>query len=456
MSINRLLVANRGEIAVRVIRAAQELGISAIVTHSQADADSLAVRLADHAIDIGPPPASKSYLNIEAILAATKESKADAVHPGYGFLAENADFADAVESAGLIFVGPKGKTIRLMGDKIAAREVATKAGVPTVSGSSDRIESLDEACELAMRVGFPVLIKAAAGGGGRGIRIANNLEQFKQLMPQASAEAQAAFGDGGIYVEKLIRNARHIEVQILGDGKNVVHCYERECSLQRRRQKIWEEAPAVTLPDHVRRKLCESAVSLAKLVQYRSAGTIEYLYDQSSEEFYFLEMNTRIQVEHPVTEFVTGIDLVQEMLRIANGESLRLSQDSIALNGHSIECRINAEDPANGFLPMPGIVDSVTVPNGPRVRFDTMLFPGCTIPPFYDSLLGKLIVWDESRNSALHHLESTLSELEISGIKTTIPLHQALVVDQEVRNANIHTEFLEPWLEREASNLFQD
>ena len=453
MTINRLLVANRGEIAVRIIRAAQELGMSAIVTHSQADSDSLAVRLADEAVEIGPPPASKSYLSTEAVLAAAKASGADAVHPGYGFLAENADFADAVESAGLIFVGPKGNTIRLLGDKIAAREAAANAGVPTVAGSSNSIDSLEEAIEVATRVGFPVLIKASAGGGGRGIRIANDQKEFNRLMPQASAEAKAAFGDGSLYLEKFIRNARHIEVQVLGDGKNVVHCFERECSLQRRRQKIWEEAPAVRLPEHVRQALCSSAVSLAESVQYRGAGTIEYLYDESSEEFYFLEMNTRIQVEHPVTEFVTGIDLVQEMLRIASGEPLRLSQDSIVLNGHSIECRINAEDPANGFLPMPGVVETVSVPNGPGVRFDSMLFPGCTIPPFYDSLLGKLIVWNETRNSALSRLEHTLSKLQISGVKTTQPLHQALVVDQDIRNANFHTEFLEPWLEREASNL---
>ena len=453
MAIGTLLVANRGEIAVRIVRAARELGMRTVVAHSQADADSLAVRLADRGVEIGPPPASKSYLNVEAILAAARESEADAVHPGYGFLAESADFADAVEAAGMVFVGPEGETVRLLGDKVAARAAAEQAGVPTVAGSTGRIGSPEAARDLVARIGFPVLIKAAAGGGGRGIRVANDQAELERLMPQAVAEARAAFGDGGIYVEKFIRRARHVELQILGDGENVVHCFERECSLQRRRQKIWEEAPAVSLSGSVRRALCACAVSLAHSVRYRGAGTLEFLYDGDSEAFYFLEMNTRIQVEHPVTECVTGIDLVREMLKVANGEPLRLRQEDVVLNGHAIECRINAEDPAHGFLPAPGVVESLTMPGGPGVRFDTMLYPGCAIPPFYDSLLGKLVVWDDSRASTLRRLERALIEFELSGVKTTKSLHRALAADPDVRSANVHTEFLEQWLERNASSL---
>ena len=453
MTISTLLVANRGEIAVRIIRAARELGMRTVVAHSRADGDSLAVRLADRAVEIGPPPASKSYLNIEAILAAADECGADAIHPGYGFLAENADFADAVEAAGLTFVGPEGATIRLMGDKVAAREAAAKAGVPIVTGSSGRIDSPESAHAVVARIGFPVLIKAAAGGGGRGIRVAGDQAEFDRLVPQAGTEARAAFGDGGIYVEKFIRKARHIEVQVLGDGENVVHCFERECSLQRRRQKVWEEAPAVSLSDSVRQELCASAASLARSVRYRGAGTLEFLYDDGTEAFHFLEMNTRIQVEHPVTECITGIDLVREMLKVAGGEPLRLRQEDIVANGHAIECRINAEDPANGFLPAPGVVKSLMMPGGPGVRFDTMLYPGCAIPPFYDSLLGKLVVWDDSRANALDRLNRALMELEISGVKTTKRLHQALAADGDVRSASFHTEFLEQWLERKARSL---
>ncbi|RMD61448.1 MAG: acetyl-CoA carboxylase biotin carboxylase subunit [Alphaproteobacteria bacterium] len=449
MTIDRLLVASRGEIAVRIIRAARELGIRTIQVYSQADADSLAVRLADQAVEIGPPAAARSYLNIEAILSAAQKTGADAVHPGYGFLAENADFAEAVETTGLVFVGPAPATIRLLGDKITAREIAAKAGVATVPGSTGRMDDPQSACAVAEDIGFPVLIKATAGGGGRGIRIANDRTELERLAPQASTEARAAFGDGGIYIEKLIPRARHIEVQVLGDGQRVVHCFERECSLQRRRQKVWEEAPAATLPEDVRQKLCDAAVALAQSIRYRSAGTLEFLYDDETGDFYFLEMNTRIQVEHPVTELVTGIDLVREMIRIARGEPLRLRQGDISLAGHAIECRINAEDPANGFMPAPGVVDDLIIPGGPGVRFDTMLYPGCTIPPFYDSLIGKLIVWDDSRASALHRLERALGELDVSGVKTTKSLHQALVLDDDVRNANVHTRFLEQWLERD-------
>ncbi|MCZ6893390.1 MAG: ATP-grasp domain-containing protein, partial [Gammaproteobacteria bacterium] len=325
MTINSILIANRGEIAVRVIHACRALGIRSVQAHSVADADSLAVRLADEAVEIGPPPAAKSYLNIEALIGAARATGVDAVHPGYGFLAENADFADAVAAAGMIFVGPDGDSIRLLGDKVSARQAAAKAGVPTVPGSDGRVREIDEARGIVEDIGFPVMIKAVAGGGGRGIRVAADFDEFERFFPQASAEAAAAFGDGGLYIEKLIDPARHIEVQVLGDGQRFIHCFERECSLQRRRQKIWEEAPAFDLAPAVREAMCASAVALAKLVGYRGAGTVEFLYDGASQSFYFIEVNTRIQVEHPVTEMVTGIDLVQAMIRIAGGEPLAIA-----------------------------------------------------------------------------------------------------------------------------------
>jgi acetyl-CoA carboxylase biotin carboxylase subunit len=451
--IKTLLIANRGEIAVRIIRAARELGIRTVQVYSAADANSLAVKLADAAVNIGPPQAAKSYLSIDAILAAAREAQADAVHPGYGFLAENADFADAVEAAGLIFVGPSGKVIRLMGDKAAAREIAARAGVPTVPGSDGRIDAPEEAREVAGRLGYPVMIKAAAGGGGRGIRIVNDRAELDRLAPQASAEAKAAFGDGGLYLEKVIERARHIEVQVLGDGHNVVHLFERECSLQRRRQKVWEEAPAANLPDEIRARLCACAVQLAQAVSYRGAGTLEFLYDEATRDFYFIEMNTRIQVEHPVTEFITGIDLVREMIRIAGGEKLSLRQADIRCFGHAIECRINAEDPAKGFMPSPGVVTGLRVPGGPGVRFDSMLYAGYAVPPFYDSLLGKLIVWDENRAAAIARMARALGEFEIEGLKTTIGLHQALARDADVHALAFDTKFLERWLEANSSQL---
>jgi acetyl-CoA carboxylase biotin carboxylase subunit len=343
-----------------------------------------------------------------------------------------------------------------MGDKVAARVAAQAAGVPVVPGSNGRIDDLSIALGIAQDIGFPVMIKAAAGGGGRGIRIVHDLEEFERLVPQASAEAKAAFGDGGLYMEKVIERARHIEVQILGDGNNVIHCFERECSLQRRRQKVWEEAPSAALPQAMRDQLCASAVALAKAVQYRGAGTLEYLYDDVSGQFYFIEMNTRIQVEHPVTEMITGIDLVREMLRIAGGEPLRYTQDQIRLNGHAIEVRICAEDPAQGFKPGPGTVTSLKVPSGPGVRFDTMLFQGYTVPPFYDSLLGKLIVWDENRAAAIQRMKRALGELEVGGLPTTKPLHQALARDADVLAGDFHTRWLEPWLEQNSDMLEQE
>ena len=453
MPIAKLLIANRGEIAVRIIRAAKELGIATVQVYSSADADMLAVRLADEAVLIGPPMAAKSYLKIPAILKAAAESGADAVHPGYGFLAENAEFADAVVAAGMIWVGPAGDAIRVMGDKVAARAAAMAAGVPVVPGSDGRMDDPAMARSVAERIGFPVMIKAAAGGGGRGIRIAQDLAELDRLMPQASAEARAAFGDGGLYMEKVIVRARHIEVQILGDGSRAIHCFERECSLQRRRQKVWEEAPSAALPQAMRERLCASAVALAEAVQYKGAGTLEYLFDDATGEFYFIEMNTRIQVEHPVTEMITGIDLVREMLRIAGGAALRYRQDEVQLRGHAIEVRICAEDPAQGFKPGPGTITALTVPGGAGVRFDTMLYQGYTVPPFYDSLLAKLIVWDEDRASALARMTRALDELQVDGLPTTKPLHQALALDADVQAGAFHTQWLEPWLELNLDKL---
>ncbi len=453
MTIKKLLIANRGEIAVRVIRAAKELGIKTVQVHSSADADSLAVKMADEAVNIGPPHAAKSYLSITNILDAAKQTGADAVHPGYGFLAENAAFADAVETAGMVFVGPKGDAIRTMGDKVAARVAALKAGVPCVPGSDGRVDDLDQAKKIAAAIGFPVMIKAAAGGGGRGIRIAQDMAELETMMPQASAEARAAFGDVGLYLEKVIERARHIEVQIIGDGKRAIHCFERECSLQRRRQKVWEEAPSAVLPQAVREKLCASAVALAEAVNYRGAGTLEYLYDDQTHEFYFIEMNTRIQVEHPVTEMITGIDLVREMILVAGGASLSVAQHEVRMNGHAIEVRINAEDPAKNFMPDPGTVTALTVPGGPGTRFDTMLYQGYQVPPFYDSLLGKLIVWDTSRELAINRMIRALNELRIEGLATTKPLHLALAADLDVRAAAFHTRWLEPWLEQNLDKL---
>lgn len=449
MTIHSLLIANRGEIAVRINRAAKALGMRCIQVYSDADADSLAVRLADEAVNIGLPPAAKSYLDIGAIIEAARRTGADAVHPGYGFLAENANFADAVEGAGLVFVGPDGDTIRLLGDKVAAREVARRVGVPTVPGSAGRISSIEEAQGVIVDSGFPVMIKAAAGGGGRGIRIAHTEEEFERFFSQAAAEAQAAFGDGGLYVEAVIGKARHVEVQLLGDGKHFVHCFERECSLQRRRQKVWEEAGAVMLSAAVRNRLCESAVAIAREVSYRGAGTVEYLYDEATEAFYFIEVNTRIQVEHPATEMITGVDLVIEMLRIASGEPLGLRQADLKVNGHAIECRINAEDPAHNFMPFPGTVGALSVPEGEGIRFDTLLYESYQVPPFYDSLLGKLIVWGEDRSAALARLRTALAGLKIGGLPTTVPLHAALAENADVKAGRFNTLFLEEWLQGE-------
>ena len=446
MPIGKLLIANRGEIAVRINRAAKALGIATVQAVSAADRSMLAAKLADEVVEIGPPQASKSYLNRDAIIAAAKQSGADGVHPGYGFLSENADFAEAVESAGLTFVGPRPDTIRRMGDKARARAIAAAAGVPTVPGSEGRVTGIAEARDLARDIGFPLMIKAAAGGGGRGIRVIHSESELEQLIPQASGEALAAFGDGGLYLERFIARARHVEVQVLGDGADAIHLFERECSLQRRRQKVWEEAPAAVLDEAMRARLCASAADLARATAYRGAGTLEYLYDETSGEFFFIEMNTRIQVEHPVTEMITGIDLVQEMLRIAAGEPLRLRQSDVRRRGHAIECRICAEDPARGFAPSPGQVTRLSLPEGDGIRFDTMLYEGYVVPPFYDSLLGKLIVWGETRAAARRRLEQALAAMRIDGIHTTIALHKALAVDTEVAALRFHTRWLETWL----------
>ncbi len=440
-----LFIANRGEIAVRVNKAAKALGLKVIQAHSQVDAEMLAVKLADATVDLGPPAAAKSYLDIDKVVAAAVDSGADAVHPGYGFLSENAQFAKAVDAAGMHFVGPSSDTIARMGDKIAAREAAAAAGVPVAPGSKGVIATVDEARAVTDKIGYPVMIKASAGGGGRGIRIAHNDAELERFIPQAQTEAVAAFGDGSLYIERMVTDARHIEVQIMGDGAHAVHLFERECSLQRRRQKVWEEAPSVVLSEAARAQVCQASVRLAEAVNYRGAGTLEFLYEPSCDAFYFMEMNTRIQVEHPVTEMITGADLVQEMIRIAFGAPMLLDQSALSINGHAIEVRVNAEDPANNFLPFPGVVGGMQVPDD--VRFDTMLYEGYAIPPFYDSLLGKLIVHGVDRMESLALLRTALEQIKLDGLKTTLPLFRALANEPAVIKGTVNTAFLESWLE---------
>ena len=443
--IRRLLIVNRGEIALRIVRAARELGVVSIVAHSEADADTLAVRQADEAVCIGPAQAAKSYLNIPAVLDAARNCQADAVHPGYGFLSESADFARAVQEAGLIFVGPDADIIARMGDKASARQTAMAAGVPVVPGSPTAVESLDQAKTVAEDVGYPLLIKAAAGGGGRGIRVAEDSGMLAQQLPQAQAEAQAAFGDGRVYLERFITQARHIEVQVLGDGQRAVHFFERECSLQRRRQKIFEEAPSPALDEPTRQRLCESAVALAEHVGYRGAGTLEYLFDDQTGEFFFIEMNTRIQVEHPVTEMVTGIDLINEQIRVAAGLPMSFTQSDLEINGHAIEVRINAERLPN-FAPCPGKVRVFHAPGGLGVRMDSALYGGYSIPPYYDSLIGKLIVHGRTRVECMMRLRRVLDEFVIDGIKTTLPLFQDLINNQDIANGDYDIHWLEKHL----------
>ena len=442
--LRRVLVANRGEIAVRVIRACHLVGAEAVAVYSEADADAPHVRKADDARLIGPPPAAKSYLDIDALIGAAKDSGADAVHPGYGFLSENPAFAEAVTAAGLTWVGPPAKAIAEMGDKARARVVAQQAGVPLVPGSG-LVTNDEEAVAAAERVGYPVLVKAAAGGGGRGIRPAGNADELRAVLPAARREADASFGSGAVYVERSLYPARHIEVQVFADAHgSVVHCYERECSVQRRRQKLLEEAPAPGLAAGLRERMTAAAVRLTREAGYTGAGTVEFLV--AGEEFYFMEMNTRIQVEHPVTELVTGLDLVAEQLRVAAGQPLSFGQQDVRLTGHAVECRINAEDPAKRFLPKPGTVTSLELPGGPGVRIDHALAPGMAVSPYYDSLVAKLCAWAPSRHDALRRAGQALAELEIGGLTTTASLHRRLVEEPDIREGRYHTGWLEELL----------
>jgi acetyl-CoA carboxylase, biotin carboxylase subunit len=438
----KVLVANRGEIAVRVIRACRELDFGTVAVYSTADQEALHVRLADEAVCIGPPHARDSYLNATALLAAATQTGADAVHPGYGFLAENAAFAAACRDAGLVFVGPKPEAIAAMGDKAEARRLAANAGVPTIPGT-EGTASLEEALETAAGVGYPVMVKAAAGGGGGGIRVARDAGELTGMVGQAAMETGAAFGDASLYVEKLLVDARHVEVQVLGDDTgNLIHLFERECSMQRRRQKILEESPSPALDTAAREAIAEAALSLAQAADYTSAGTVEFLVDRDGS-FYFIEMNTRIQVEHPVTELVTGIDLVKEQLRVAAGKPLSVLQDEVALEGWSLEFRINAEDPERSFLPSPGEIVALEVPGGPGVRVDTAAYAGYHVPPFYDSLLAKLVVWGRDREEAVARGRRALREFRIDGVKTTIPFHLELLEDEAFLAGDYHVEFLE-------------
>jgi len=448
--VRRLLVANRGEIAIRIARAARDLGVETVAVFSDADAEAPHVRMADQAVAIGPPPAAKSYLSVEALLAAARETEADAVHPGYGFLAESARFARACREAGLVFVGPDAETIDRMGDKVAARAVAEAAGVPTVPGSDGAVAP-EEAREAAEAVGYPLMLKAAGGGGGRGIRVLRDPGELEAGLKGAAREAEAAFGDPRLYVERFVERARHVEVQVLGDGSDAVHLFERECSLQRRRQKVVEEALSPGASEAARAQIAQAAVRLCREVGYASAGTLEFLLDDLTGEAFFIEMNTRIQVEHPVTELVLGVDLVVEQLRIAAGEPLRLRQDELVPRGHALELRITAEDPDRRFMPSPGRVERAVLPGGPWVRMDTFLEPGVQVVPFYDSLLGKLVTWGEDRPVAIARARRALAELEVEGIRTTAPLLARLLEEQWFASADFHTRTLEGWLEQEVT-----
>jgi acetyl-CoA carboxylase, biotin carboxylase subunit len=440
----KVLVANRGEIALRVVRACQELGVAAVAVYSDADESALHVRHADEAVRIGPPPAGKSYLNVEALIDAAKETGAEAVHPGYGFLAENAAFAAACREAGLTFVGPSAEVIEKLGNKSAARRLAREAKVPVVPGSDDA-SSADEAAQTAGGIGYPIMVKAAAGGGGRGIRVAEDEDELRKAVQVARREAEAAFGDGTLYLEKLLVAPRHVEVQVMGDHEgNVIHLYERECSMQRRRQKVLEEAPSPGISSGVREKMAEAAVRLAREAGYANAGTVEFLVED--EVFYFIEMNTRIQVEHPVTEMLTGVDLVKEQIRIAAGDPLSLAQEDVPMVGHAMEFRINAEDPDQDFMPSPGEISRLEVPGGPGVRVDSAIYQGYQIPPFYDSLVGKLIVWALTREEAISRARRALREYRLEGIKTTIPLHLRLLKREAFRSGEYHTGYLEELL----------
>jgi len=441
---DKILIANRGEIALRVLRAAKELGIATVAVHSTADADAMHVRLADESVCIGPPPARDSYLNIPALLAACEITGADAVHPGYGFLSENARFAEILESHNIHFIGPKAEHIRIMGDKIEAKRTARRLGIPCVPGSEGGINGDEEALRVAAEIGYPVLVKAAAGGGGRGMKVARTEDDLINALQTARTEAKAAFGDDAVYLEKYLEKPRHIELQVLGDGRGgAVHLFERDCSLQRRHQKVWEEGPSPALNADMRAKIGGVVANAMQELAYVGAGTVEFLYENG--EFYFIEMNTRIQVEHPVTEMITGIDLVNEQIRIAAGAPLSFGQDDIALNGHAIECRINAEHPAT-FRPSPGRIAYFHPPGGLGVRVDSAVYQGYTIPPNYDSLVGKLIVHGRNRTECLMRLRRALDEFVVDGIETTLPLFRTLVRNPDMQNGDYDIHWLESFL----------
>jgi acetyl-CoA carboxylase, biotin carboxylase subunit len=440
----KILIANRGEIALRIHRACKEMGIATVAVHSQADANAMHVRLADESVCIGPAPASKSYLNIPAIITAAEITGAQAIHPGYGFLSENAKFADIVEKHGLTFIGPKAEHIRLMGDKIAAKKAVMDAGIPVVPGSDGGVTDDETARKVAKKIGFPILVKAAAGGGGRGMKLAQTAGDLSEALAMARAEARAAFGDDSVYLEKYLQKPRHIEIQVIADSHgNVCHLGERDCSLQRRNQKIWEEAPSPALNAEERAEIGQVTAAAIKKLGYLGVGTIEYLYEDG--QFYFIEMNTRLQVEHPVTEMVTGIDLVREQIRIADGAPLSFRQKDITFTGHAIECRINAENPVT-FTPSPGKITDFHAPGGLGVRLDSAIYAGYKIPPDYDSLIGKLIVYGRDRTDALMRLRRALDEMVVSGIDTTIPLFERLVEDPDIANGDYHIHWLEQFL----------
>ena len=441
---DKILIANRGEIALRVLRAAKELGIATVAVHSTVDADAMHVRLADESVCIGPPPARDSYLNIPALLSACEITGADAIHPGYGFLSENARFAEILQDHGITFIGPKAEHIRTMGDKIEAKRTASALGIPCVPGSDGGITDDDTAQSVAAEIGFPVIVKAAAGGGGRGMKVARTAADLSDALSTARSEAKAAFGDDAVYIEKYLEKPRHIEIQILGDGQgNAIHLGERDCSLQRRHQKVWEEGPSPALNAEQRGEIGETCAAAMRKLGYRGVGTVEFLYEDG--HFYFIEMNTRIQVEHPVTEMITGIDLVNEQIRIAAGSPLTLSQAEVRLDGHAIECRVNAEHP-DTFRPSPGRISYFHTPGGLGVRVDSAAYQGYMIPPNYDSLVGKLIVHGRTRTEALMRLRRTLDEFIVDGIDTTLPLFRTLVRNTDVQNGAYDIHWLEQFL----------
>ena len=447
--ISKILIANRGEIALRVIRACREVGIQSVAVHSTADEDAMHVHLADESVCIGPPSAAQSYLSIPAIIAACEITGADAVHPGYGFLSENAKFADILDAHNICFIGPKADHIRLMGDKIAAKAKAIELGIPVVPGSDGEVKTSEDALELARDMGFPVLVKAASGGGGRGMKIAHSEDELAEAFTTARSEAKAAFGDDAVYIEKYLEKPRHIEIQVACDSHgNAVHLGERDCSLQRRHQKVLEEAPSMVLDSAARTAIGKIVTDAMEGMQYLGVGTVEFLYEDG--EFYFIEMNTRLQVEHPVTEMITGVDLVREQIRIANGERLSFSQDDLTLSGHAIECRINAENPRS-FMPSPGVIQTYHPPGGLGVRMDSAVYAGYAIPPFYDSLIGKLIVHGTDRKDCLMRLYRALYECAIDGVETTLPLFDDLLENEDFQNADYDIHWLENFLERDGS-----